>query len=314
MIIRPLLCENGPWYKVPKSNSSSEQGKATTYEGLCVISCHLNMITSKRKNGLAFLTTLHLQTLLCSISSFSNQGSLVLIYQNDSQPSEEKLCHRRRKGVAAVADHPMYCHGSCWSGPWPTNFPCWLQTCLVTMDLPGDPWAMPGPCSPHQTWSWSWLEDWLMGLTSDLLHYHTLACWPGLWAALPPLPALLPGWGWWDRPWLARSCPAGHSIPPLSSWLPSLTEQLALMPARKNLTCECIQDTKTISKKNFGLYLPQVISRAYLWTLPTQQKTQEPKDVQSSPSGSHLIRQPGLHHQLYKERCVEFSLWMLSWG
>lgn len=139
------------------------------------------------------------------------------------------------------------------------------QLSMLTSDLPGGPWATSGPCSPHQTWSWPWLEDWPMCLTSDLLHHHVLAWWPGLWAALPPLPALLPDWGWWDRPWLARSSPAGHSIP-LSSWLPSLTEQLALMSPRKNPTCECIQDTKMISKKNFGLHLPQVISRAYLST------------------------------------------------
>lgn len=112
-----------------------------------------------------------------------------------------------------------------------------------------------------------------------------------------------PWLAWWDRPWLAWSCLAGHSIP-LSSWLPSLMEQLALMSPRKNPAHERTQDTKMISKKIFGLYSPQVISRAYLWTLSIQSKTQEPKDVRSFPSGSHLIHQPALRHHLDKERCV----------
>lgn len=42
-----------------------------------------------------------------------------------------------------------------------------------------------------------------------------------LWASLPHLSALLPGWGWWDRPW-----PAGYRIPP-SAWILHLLEQLS---------------------------------------------------------------------------------------
>lgn len=94
-----------------------------------------------------------------------------------------------------------------------------------------------------------------MCLTLDLLYYHVCLI---TWAlGFTPTPVCLAPWlgGWWDRPWLARPYPAGHSIPP-SSQILSLMEQLALMSQKKNPTCEHIQDTKTISKKKFVLYLP----------------------------------------------------------
>ena len=152
------------------------------------------------------------------------------------------------------------------------------------MDLTGGPWAMSGPCSPHQTWSWPWPEYWLLCLTLDLLHHHTLATCAMTWTlGCPPTPT---------RPalWLGvvGQALAGTVLLCWPQYPPQLLPSLTYGAAGTHVTTHgCILDTKMISKNNFVLYLPQVISRVYLWTRSVQQKTQEPKDVRSFPSGSH---------------------------
>lgn len=123
--------------------------------------------------------------------------------------------------------------------------------------------------SHHGPAWWSLDYVWLLLIQPVLILtwglFYVLDIGPALLPCLPDnlgsglhshacLPCSLAG-GWWDRPWLARPYPAGHSIPP-SSQILSLMEQLALMSQKKNPTCEHIQDTKTISKKKFVLYLP----------------------------------------------------------
>lgn len=205
------------------------------------------------KSGLVFLTTSPL-TLLCRISSYSKQGSLLLIYHveppyNKKQQPQEK---KRRGG----------CSGrSAWS-QW---------TCLMN----------PGLCLSLAGLTRSAPENCPLFLALGLIHHQKPAWWPGLWVAPTALPWLPfsptrgggTGLGW-----------EGCRIY-LSSWLSSFTEQLALLAKTNNLTNGCVRGSKMISKKNFGSYLPQIVSKAYLWTPSLQERTQEPKDVQHFPSG-----------------------------
>lgn len=260
MIIRSLLCENGD---TKKTDSCSQQRKATFFEGPCesVISCHLNVTTTNRKEWLS-LPEYFALTLLCSISS-SNQGSLLLIYRMTPHPVRKK-CITEEEKFAVVADHHMYCPagpGPACLNPYPPVFhvdfrSAWLsRTCLV---IPGI-WPDPDP---------------------DPALRIDLCAEPRTCFVITHLPEDL-GSGLPSHPWLgvveqATVSPSVPGFPTLwRSWYSCHQERTPL-----------VKDTKIISKNNFVFYLLQLISRAYLWNLSIQQKTQEPKDVQSFPSGS----------------------------
>lgn len=168
------------------------------------------MITTNRKEWLS-LPEYFALTLLCSISS-SNPGSLLLIYQNDSPPSEEKEYHRRRKACCSGRSSHVL------PGVlliqvlliWTLNH--WLST--LTSDLPGHHgpawWSLGYDLILTLTLPWGLI--YVLNLGSASSSHTCLMTWA---LGCPPTP----GWGWWNRPWLATVSPAAPGFPALwSSW------------------------------------------------------------------------------------------------
>lgn len=123
-----------------------------------------------------------------------------------------------------------------------TEFPAWLQNCLVTVHLPSDHRAVPDPGYPH--WDRSWPVSCLPGFTLCLSHHHELAWASELtvehpWTCPAHLVQML-----WDGA-LADEAPlllaafsllAPHSLE--SHWLLLLPSSCSINPGKKELPVE----------------------------------------------------------------------------